>query len=248
MRSRGAFGSARPACSSRQARACSAWTKSRPRDGAAWPAVTGPAGPGSARAPSWAGSERLLRPASPGGPISPDTMPSGMPPRSAKLAASILSADLARLADQVKAVEADLDMVHVDNMDAHFVPPLCLGAVVVASLRQATELPLHCHLMVERPVEMLRDFSEAGADIVSMHVEAADEPERAVKEAAAQGLLAGLAVSPQTPVETVYPFLEDLDRVLVMSVRPGWSGQAFIESALPKIEAVRSEIDRRGLQ
>ena len=148
-------------------------------------------------------------------------MPNGMPPRSAKLAASILSADLARLADQVKAVEADLDMIHVDNMDAHFVPPLCLGAVVVASLRQATELPLHCHLMVERPVELLRDFAEAGADIVSMHVEAADEPERAVKEAAAQGLRAGLAVSPQTPVETVFPFLEDLDRVLVMSVRPG---------------------------
>jgi ribulose-phosphate 3-epimerase len=174
-------------------------------------------------------------------------MPSGMPQRSAQLAASILSADLARLADQVKAVEADLDMIHVDNMDAHFVPPLCLGAVVVASLRGVTDLPLHCHLMVERPIELLRDFAEAGADIVSMHVEAADEPERAVKEAAAQGLRAGLAVSPQTPVETVFPFLEDIDRVLVMSVRPGWSGQAFIESALPKIEAVRSEIDRRGL-
>ena len=118
---------------------------------------------------------------------------------------------------------------------------------MVASLRQATDLPLHCHLMVERPVELLRDFAEAGADIVSMHVEAADEPERAVKEAAAQGLRAGLAVSPQTPVETVFPFLEDLDRVLVMSVRPGWSGQAFLESALPKIEAARAEIDRRGL-
>src|SRR5262245_66031091 len=117
-------------------------------------------------------------------------MPGGMPRRSAKLAASILSADLAHLADQVKAVEADLDMIHVDNMAAHFVPPISLGAVVVASLRKATELPLHCHLMVEHPVELLRDFAEAGADIVSMHVEAADEPERAVKEAAAQGMRA----------------------------------------------------------
>src|SRR2546423_8860395 len=174
-------------------------------------------------------------------------MPGGTPARSDKSAASILAADLARLADQVKAVEADLDMIPVDNMDAHFVPPLCLGAVVVASLRRVTDLPMHCHLMVERPVELLRDFAEAGADIVSMHVEAADEPERAVKEAAAQGLRAGLAVSPQTPVEAVFPFLEDLDRVLVMSVRPGWSGQAFLESALPKIEAARSEIDRQGL-
>jgi len=170
-----------------------------------------------------------------------------MPQKPGKLAASILSADFAHLADQIKQVEADLDMIHVDNMDAHFVPPLCLGAVIVESLRQVTDLPLHCHLMVERPVELLRDFAEAGADIVSMHVEAADEPERAVKEAAAQGLLAGLAVSPQTPVEAVFPLLEDLDRVLVMSVRPGWSGQAFLESALPKIEAARAEIDRRGL-
>ena len=170
-----------------------------------------------------------------------------MPQRTAKLSASILSADFAYLADQVKLVEADVDLIHVDNMDAHFVPPLCLGAVVVASLRKVTDLPLHCHLMVERPVELLRDFAEAGADIVSMHMEAEDEPERAVKEAAAQGLRAGLAVSPATPVESVFPFLDDLDRVLVMSVRPGWSGQSFLESALPKIESVRAEIDRRGL-
>jgi ribulose-phosphate 3-epimerase len=170
-----------------------------------------------------------------------------MPQRTAKLSASILSADFAHLADQVKLVEADLDLIHVDNMDAHFVPPLCLGPVVVASLRQVTDLPVHCHLMVERPVDLLRDFAEAGADIVSMHMEAEDEPERAVKEAAAQGLRAGLAVSPPTPVESVFPFLDDLDRVLVMSVRPGWSGQLFLESALPKIESVRAEIDRRGL-
>jgi ribulose-phosphate 3-epimerase len=181
------------------------------------------------------------------GPISTDRMRSGMPLRTAKLAASILSADFAHLADQVKEVESDLDLIHVDNMDAHFVPPLCLGAVVVASLRRVTDLPLHCHLMVERPIELLRDFAEAGADIVSMHMECDDEPERAVKEAAAQGLRAGLAVSPQTPVESVFPFLEDLDRILVMSVRPGWSGQSFLESALPKIESARSEIDRRGL-
>src|SRR5256885_11108662 len=123
-----------------------------------------------------------------------------MPRRTAKLSASILSADLVHLADQVKLVEADLDLIHVDNMDAHFVPPLCLGAVVVASLRRVTDLPLHCHLMVERPVELLRDFAEAGADIVSMHVETAGEPERSVKEAAAPGPRARLAVSPHTAI------------------------------------------------
>jgi ribulose-phosphate 3-epimerase len=174
-------------------------------------------------------------------------MRSGMPQGTAKLSASILSADFAHLADQIKQVEDDLDLIHVDNMDAHFVPPLCLGPVIVQSLRQVTDLPLHCHLMVDHPVDLLRDFAEAGADIVSMHVECADEPERAVKEAAAQGLRAGLAVSPQTPVDAVFPLLEELDRVLVMSVRPGWSGQSFLESALPKIEAARREIDRRGL-
>lgn len=165
----------------------------------------------------------------------------------AKVAASILSADLAYLADQVKLVEPGADLIHVDAMDAHFVPPLSIGPVVVASLRKVTSLPLHCHLMVTDPVALFADFAAAGADIVTCHLEAVQDPAKVVAEAEALGMRAGLAVNPDTPVDGVFPHLEELDRVIVMSVQPGWAGQPFLDSALPKIEAVRKEIDRRGL-
>ena len=164
-----------------------------------------------------------------------------------KIAASILSADFGRLWDEVKLVEKHVDFIHVDAMDAHFVPPLTVGPVVVESLRRATSLPLHCHLMIERPEELFEDFRKAGADIVTAHVEATDDPARTVRKAETLGLRAGLAVNPETEVTEVFPHLETLDRVLVMSVRPGWAGQEFLEEALPKIESVRKEIDRRGL-
>jgi ribulose-phosphate 3-epimerase len=164
-----------------------------------------------------------------------------------RVAASILSADFAHLADQVKLVEESVDLLHIDVMDAHFVPPLTIGPVVVQSLRGTTTLPLHCHLQVDRPVAMFADFARVGADIVTAHVEALDDPAEAVRSASAQGLRQGLAVNPETPVRTVFPYLEALDRVVVMSVHPGWAGQRFMEEALPKIESVRSEIDRLGL-
>ncbi len=165
-----------------------------------------------------------------------------------KIAASILSADFARLGEQVKAVEGSADLLHIDAMDAHFVPPLSIGPVVVESLRKVTGLPLHCHLMVEDPVALLRDFAEAGADIVTAHLEALDDPVHLIHEAGALEMRAGLAVNPETPVDGVFPHLESLDRVIVMSVRPGWAGQPFLDGSLRKIEAVRGEIDRRGLR
>ena len=164
-----------------------------------------------------------------------------------KVAASILSADFAYLADQVKLVEEHVDLLHVDAMDAHFVPPLSVGPVVVESLRRVTGLPLHCHLMVERPERLFEDFARAGADIVTSHLEAVDDPPEVIRQAEKLGMRVGLAVNPGTPVERVFPFLESLDRVLIMSVNPGWAGQPFLESALPKIESVRTEIDRHGL-
>jgi ribulose-phosphate 3-epimerase len=164
-----------------------------------------------------------------------------------KIAASILSADFGRLWDEVKLVEKHVDFIHVDAMDAHFVPPLTVGPVVVESLRRATSLPLHCHLMIERPEELFEDFRKAGADIVTAHVEATDDPARTVRNAENLGLRAGLAVNPGTDVTEVFPHLESLDRVLIMSVEPGWAGQKFLEEALPKVESVRKEIDRRGL-
>lgn len=164
-----------------------------------------------------------------------------------KVAASILSADFAYLADQVKLVEGQVDLIHVDAMDAHFVPPLSVGPVVVESLRRVTGLPLHCHLMVERPEDLFEDFAKAGADIVTCHVEAVEDAGKTIRRAEELGMRAGLAVNPGTAVSEVFPFLDQVDRVLVMSVNPGWAGQGFLEEALPKIERVRGEIERRGL-
>jgi ribulose-phosphate 3-epimerase len=164
-----------------------------------------------------------------------------------KVAASILSADFAYLGDQVKLVEPHADLIHIDAMDAHFVPPLTVGPVVVESVRRVTDLPLHCHLMVDQPERLMKDFAEAGADIVTCHLEAVENPASVIRQAEALGIRAGLAVNPQTPVDSLFPHLESLDRVLVMSVNPGWAGQAFLDDALPKIEAARKEIDRLGL-
>ena len=171
-----------------------------------------------------------------------------MPPGGkAKVAASILSADHAHLAEQIKLVEQHVELIHIDCMDAHFVPVLSVGPVVVEGVRRVTELPLHCHLMVERPEALFEEFARAGADIVTVHREAVDDPGAAIARARNLGMRAGLAVNPQTPVKETFAHLESLDRVLVMSVNPGWAGQAFIEDALPKIEEVREEIERQGL-
>lgn len=164
-----------------------------------------------------------------------------------KLAASILSADFAHLADQVRLVEGHADLIHIDVMDAHFVPPLTIGPVVVQSLRPVTGLPLHCHLMIEHPERLFEDFVAAGTDMVTCHVEALEDSAPVIRKAREAGMRAGLAVNPDTPVETVFPHLEDLANVIVMSVQPGWAGQAFIPEVLPKVEKVRGEIDRLGL-
>ena len=164
-----------------------------------------------------------------------------------KLSASILSADLAHLADQVELVEPYADVIHVDVMDGHFVPPITMGSVVVASLRPHTGRVLHGHLMVEGPEGLFDDLAQAGMDVVSFHIEAVEDPEPVIRKARGAGMGVGITVSPETPVERVHPYLDDLDDVMVMSVHPGWSGQRFIPEALPKLEAVRAELDRRGL-
>jgi ribulose-phosphate 3-epimerase len=166
----------------------------------------------------------------------------------ARVAASILSADFSRLGEQVKAVEPYADMVHVDVMDAHFVPPLTIGPVVIESLRPVTTLPLHAHLMVERPLELLEDLKAAGTDIVTFHLEAVSEPDAVIKETERTEMRPGVAVNPETAVEDAFPYLDELDNVIVMTLeRTGWAGQPFQESSLLKIEAARKEIDRRGL-
>jgi ribulose-phosphate 3-epimerase len=164
-----------------------------------------------------------------------------------KLSVSILSADLAHLADQVKLVEPHADAIHIDVIDAHFAPPITFGPVVVASLRPVTDLRLHGHLMVDVPEGQFDELAQAGMDIVSFHVEAVEDPAPVIRKARGAGMGVGMTVSPETPVEQLYPYLEDLDDVMVMSVHPGWAGQRFIPEALPKLETLRAEIDRRGI-
>jgi len=167
-----------------------------------------------------------------------------MPAR--KLAPSILSADFARLGDQVQAVTAEADLLHVDVMDGHFVPNLTIGPPVVKSLRQYTDLFLDCHLMVDNPGVLLEDFAEAGADRCIVHVELGD-PRPLFDELRRRSVGVGLALSPETPFTAVEPYLTEIDLVLVMSVHPGWGGQAFIPEVLDKVHAARDAIDGRGL-
>jgi ribulose-phosphate 3-epimerase len=163
------------------------------------------------------------------------------------LSASILSADLARLADQVKLVEPYADTIHIDIMDGHFVPPIALGTVVVASLRPCTSRTLHGHLMVDAPESFFEELAEAGLDVVSFHHEAVGDPAPAIAKARAAGMRVGITLNLETPVDAVFPVLDDVDDVMLMSIRPGWSGQTLNPEVYPRLEAVRTEVDRRGL-
>jgi ribulose-phosphate 3-epimerase len=166
----------------------------------------------------------------------------------AKLSASILSADFGHLADQMALVAPFADVFHVDVMDGHFVPPITIGPVVVASMRPVTDRPLHGHLMVDAPAKLFDDLAEAGMDIVSFHIEAVDDPSPVIDKAGGAGMKVGITVNPETPAEHVFPFLDQLDDVMIMSVHPGWAGQAFIPESLPKLAAIRAELERRGLR
>jgi ribulose-phosphate 3-epimerase len=164
-----------------------------------------------------------------------------------KLAASILAADLAHVADEVKLVEPYADIIHIDIMDGHFVPPIALGTVFVASLRPWTHLVLHGHLMVDAPESFFEELAEAGLDVVSFHHEAVGDPEPAIAKARAAGMHTGVTLNLETPVEETFPYLEHVDDVMLMSIRPGWSGQGLNPDVYPRLEAVRNEVDRRGL-
>ena len=164
-----------------------------------------------------------------------------------KLAPSVLAADFAHLADHVAAVEKHSDLLHVDVMDGHFVPPITIGPVVVKALRRVTSLPLECHLMVTKPEEQCEQFAEAGATSVVWHLEAPPDPSPVLDRARSLGMRAGLAINPETPFERAVPFLERIDVLNIMTVNPGWAGQAFIHDMLPKIRAAREYVDGHGL-
>lgn len=164
------------------------------------------------------------------------------------VAPSILSADFARLAEEVKAVEAGgADWIHVDVMDGHFVPNLTIGPMIVEALRPHTTLPLDVHLMIEEPERYIPAFARAGANILTVHQEACVHLHRVVHQIKEAGAKAGVAINPATPPEALAYLLEDLDLILLMTVNPGFGGQAFIPGVLAKIRTVRRWLDERGL-
>jgi ribulose-phosphate 3-epimerase len=165
-----------------------------------------------------------------------------------KIAPSILSADFARLGDEVRALEAaGADYVHVDVMDGHFVPNITIGPLVVEAVRKVTKLPLDVHLMIENADRYIPDFARAGADIITVHQEAVPHLHRTVQLIKSLGKRAGVSLNPATPVGTLDVILAELDLVLVMTVNPGFGGQSFIPSGLAKIAALRRMIDERRL-
>lgn len=165
-----------------------------------------------------------------------------------KLAPSILSADFARLGEQVvEAERAGADYIHVDVMDGHFVPNLTIGPLVVAAIRPHTRLPLDVHLMIKAPEHYIADFADAGADIITVQQEACVHLHRIVEQIKGFNKKAGVAINPATPVSTLEEILSYVDLVLVMTVNPGFGGQSFIETMPRKIAAMRQMIDARGL-
>lgn len=165
-----------------------------------------------------------------------------------KIAPSILSADFARLGEEIRAIEAGgADYVHVDVMDGHFVPNITIGPLLVDAIRPVTQLPLDVHLMIANPDQYVPAFAEAGADIIVVHAEASTHLHRTVQLIKSFGKKAGVSLNPATSLTALEMILPDLDLVLLMTVNPGFGGQSFIESCLPKISALRQQIKQQGL-
>jgi ribulose-phosphate 3-epimerase len=165
-----------------------------------------------------------------------------------KLAPSILSADFARLGEQIAEVaRAGADYIHVDVMDGHFVPNITIGAPVVASIRPVTSLPLDVHLMIEHPERYISEFVHAGADIITVHIEACPHLHKTIRLIKELGAKAGVSLNPPTPLSAVEEFIPHVDLILIMSVNPGFGGQSFIPETLPRIANMRKILDDRGL-
>jgi ribulose-phosphate 3-epimerase len=165
-----------------------------------------------------------------------------------QISASILNADFGRLTDEVRRADVGgVDSIHLDVMDGHFVDNLTMGPVVVEAVRPASDLPFHSHLMIDNPLAYAERFADAGSDLIVFHVEAEDQPAAVIAAIERAGKRPGIALNPDTPADAVHQYLDRVDLLLVMTVHPGWGGQAFIDEVLPKMRALRDAVDRRGL-
>jgi len=165
-----------------------------------------------------------------------------------KIAPSILSADFTRLGEEVKSVEqAGADYIHIDVMDGHFVPNITIGPMIVEAVRRITKLPLDVHLMISAPDSFVEEFVKAGADMITVHAEAVNHLHRSIQHIRKAGARPAVSLNPASPLQTIEYVLGDVDMVLLMTVNPGFGGQAFIPGVIPKIERLRGMIDGRGL-
>lgn len=165
-----------------------------------------------------------------------------------KIAPSILSADFSKLGEEIQDVEkGGADYIHVDVMDGHFVPNITIGPMIVRAIRPITSLPLDVHLMIENPETYIDEFADAGSDIITVHQEACPHLHRTIQQIKSHGIKAGVVINPATPAEAIKPVLQDVDLVLLMTVNPGFGGQSFISSVVPKIRQIAEWRQELGL-
>jgi ribulose-phosphate 3-epimerase len=166
-----------------------------------------------------------------------------------KIAPSILSADFSKLGQEIRDVEAaGADLIHVDVMDGHFVPPITIGPCVVRDLKKVAKMPLDVHLMVDRPEDQVDEFMAAGADILVVHVEATRHVHRTLNHIRKKGVRAGVAINPATPLSAVELLMDDMDMLVIMTVNPGWGGQTFIQGLVPKVAQACQLLEGRDVE